>query len=71
MILFLLRKLFYITNTVGFNHIPITYHSIYICNQIRVYIMNRKANLHIDLKNLILMNICLVLLISNSLVLVE
>ena len=38
---------------------------IYIYNQIAVYSVSGKANLHIDLKNLILINICLVLLISN------
>ena len=33
---------------------------IYIKNQIVVYSVNEKTNLHIDLKNLILKNICLV-----------
>ena len=49
-------------NAVGILYILITGNCIYISNQIAVCIVNRKDNLHIDLKNLILMNICLILL---------
>ena len=73
MILFLSKpqlviKLFSIINTVGFIYILITCNCIYIYNKIAIYSMNGKANLHIDLKNVILINMCLALLISNCLV---
>ena len=44
----------------------ITCNSIYIYDQIAVNSVNGKANLHIDLKHLILINICLILLISHG-----
>ena len=45
----LLRKLFYIINTVGFIFFLITCNCFYIHNQIAVDSVNEKANLHIDL----------------------
>ena len=56
-----------VSKTVGIIYIQIA--SIYIPLYVAVYTVNGKANLHIDLKNLILINICLILLILNDLVL--
>ena len=54
----IIKKIFYTINT---NNIKLYF---YIYNQIVVYSVNRKVNLYIDLKKLILINICFVLLIS-------
>ena len=54
---------------VGHINILITCNCIYIYNKIAVYSVSGKANLYIDIKDLILINMCLLLLISNCLVL--
>ena len=59
------KKSFYFIYTVDLTYIQISCNCIYIYNQIRVYRVHRKANLHIDLKNLILINISFILLISK------
>ena len=75
MILFLFKSKFFwkmfCINTIGFLYILITWNCICIYNSIVVYRMNRKANLPIDHKNLILINICLVLLISLSFIFIN
>ena len=73
MILFLFKpqiliKLFDIINTVDHMYILIRCNCIYIYNEIAVYSVSGKANLHIDITNVILINMCLVLLISNCLI---
>ena len=45
----LLRKLYNIINAVNLIYIIITCNYIYICNQIAVYRVNEKANLHMVL----------------------
>ena len=45
---------------VGHIYILITCNFVYIYNKIEVYSVNGKANLHIDIRNLILINMCLV-----------
>ena len=57
----LLRKLFYIFNSFVLIYILVTCNCIYIYNQIVVFSVNKKTNLFIDLKNLILVSICFVL----------
>ena len=52
-------KLFYIMNIVGLIYMLIRCNLIYIHNEISVSSVNREANLLIDLKNLILINILL------------
>ena len=49
-------------------YILITCNYIYIYKQIALYCVKEKANLHMDVENLILMNIYLMLLISNCFV---
>ena len=44
---------------------------LYVTTTLAVYYVNGKVNLHINLKNLILMNIRLVILISNCLLLFQ
>ena len=60
-----LRKLFYVIDTVGLIAKLMTSNLIYIYSKIAVYSINEKVNLHIDLKNRILLNIYLSLLIFN------
>ena len=48
--------MFNIINTVGLIYILIAWNCIYIYNEIVIYSLNRKANLHIDPNNLILIN---------------
>ena len=61
-------KLFYIINTVDHIHMKMICNCIYIYEKLAVYGVNGKTNLHIDIRNLILINMCLVLLITNSLI---
>ena len=62
-------KLAYLIDTIDLIYEVITCNFIYIYNQKAVYIMNGKLNGHIDRQILILMNVSMLLLISNCLVL--